>query len=309
LRFPSPVEYYELEGVPFYLKRDDLIDPRFSGNKARKLHYFLVRDFHINRLISYGSMQSNAMYSLSVLCRDRGWEFLYYARINEKLLLSPLGNLKRALENGMVLRPIEELRVDRKLCSETKLFDDTLFVPEGVRCKEAKEGVSLLADEIIEWARANNVERLNIFLPSGTGTTALFLKESLAERGCSFEVYTVACVGDSDYLKKEFRSLSNSKISPVILQPSVKFRFASLDPRLFEIYMKIKNVCGFEIDLVYDTVGFFTLLENRGLFEGTTLLYIHQGGLLGNESMIARYKAKFGKIAKPFKKDSHAVSI
>ncbi len=99
----SPIEKYTFEGHSFYLKRDDLLHPDFSGNKARKFYYFLQNDFpDVKKLASYGSAQSNAMYSLSVLAKMKGWKFEYYVEhIAEYLKENPHGNYKAALENGM----------------------------------------------------------------------------------------------------------------------------------------------------------------------------------------------------------------
>jgi 1-aminocyclopropane-1-carboxylate deaminase/D-cysteine desulfhydrase-like pyridoxal-dependent ACC family enzyme len=49
---------------------------------------------------------------------------------------------------------------------------------------------------------------------------------------------------------------------------------------------------GIEFDLLYDPVGWLILLENPEIFQKPTL-YIHQGGLIGNESMLARYQRKY----------------
>jgi len=103
LLLPTPIENISIDGRSFYLKRDDFIHPDFSGNKARKLHYFLTHDFpNISKIISYGSAQSNAMYSLSVLARMRGWEFEYFVdHIADFLRDNPHGNYAKALEKGM----------------------------------------------------------------------------------------------------------------------------------------------------------------------------------------------------------------
>jgi 1-aminocyclopropane-1-carboxylate deaminase/D-cysteine desulfhydrase-like pyridoxal-dependent ACC family enzyme len=75
----SPIELVQFKNHPFYIKRDDLLDNQFSGNKARKLAYYLENDFDgIDTLVSYGSAQSNAMYSMSVLAQLKGWKFIYY---------------------------------------------------------------------------------------------------------------------------------------------------------------------------------------------------------------------------------------
>jgi len=196
LNLPSPIQSITFDKQHFYLKRDDLIDPDFSGNKARKFYYFLQHDFpDIHKLISYGSAQSNAMYSLSVLAKMKGWEFEYIVdHIADYLKEHPHGNYKAALNNGMLLRqsqqPFPEL-VEGK---------ETLFVEEGGRQKEAEFGIGVLAEEIASWQSENGVKELNIFLPSGTGTTALFLQKHLP----SNRVYTTPCVGDEAYLKKQF---------------------------------------------------------------------------------------------------------
>ena len=99
----SPIEQISFNNHTFFLKRDDLLHPDFSGNKARKFHYFLENDFpNITKIISYGSAQSNAMYSLSVLAKMRGWEFEYFVEhIADYLKDNPHGNYKAALDNGM----------------------------------------------------------------------------------------------------------------------------------------------------------------------------------------------------------------
>ncbi|MDD2451716.1 MAG: 1-aminocyclopropane-1-carboxylate deaminase/D-cysteine desulfhydrase, partial [Sulfurovum sp.] len=106
LNLPSPVQSLIFEDRHCYLKRDDLLHPDFSGNKARKFHYFLTHDFPaVKKIVSYGSSQSNAMYSLSVLARMKGWEFEYYVdHIADFLKDNPHGNYQAALNNGMFLQ-------------------------------------------------------------------------------------------------------------------------------------------------------------------------------------------------------------
>ena len=76
----SPVEQITFKNHNFYIKRDDLLHTDFSGNKARKFYYFFENNFpNITKVISHGSNQSNAMYSLSVLCKLKklGIQILY----------------------------------------------------------------------------------------------------------------------------------------------------------------------------------------------------------------------------------------
>ena len=292
LNFPSPIQTVTFEKHTFYLKRDDLIHHDFSGNKARKLYYFLKNDFpHIDTVVSYGSAQSNAMYSLSVLAKMKGWKFEYYVdHIADYLKENPHGNYKAALENSIVFKvKSEELRVKS---------ENVLLIEEGGRQREAEYGIKLLAQEILDWQKENNIKELNVFLPSGTGTTALFLQKSLFTLHSSLFtcVYTTPCVGDSNYLKKQFTMLeADERYHPTILSLPKKHHFGKLYRENYEIWLKLRQQTGVEFDLLYDPLGWRTLLAHKELL-CKPLLYIHQGGLLGNESMLLRYMRKFPHI-------------
>ena len=295
----SPIDTITFEGHSLYLKRDDLLHPDFSGNKARKLHYFLENGFPtINKIISYGSAQSNAMYSLSVLAKIREWEFEYYVdHVAEYLKENPHGNYKGALDNGMRLRQAQPPYFDKIQQSFPELVEgnNTLFIEEGGRQKEAEYGIKLLAQEIIDWQKENDIEELNVFLPSGTGTTALFLQKSLLTPHSSLltRVYTTPCVGDEGYLKKQFSELEeDEKYHPSILTLEKKHHFGKLYKENYKIWLKLHQETGVEFDLLYDPLGWRVLLAHSEIFSKPTL-YIHQGGVLGNESMLPRYKRKY----------------
>ncbi len=288
----SPIEKRSFQNQEIYIKRDDLLNPNFSGNKARKFYYYLMQDFpNIKKVISYGSNQSNAMYSLSVLAKIKGWEYEYYTdHIPLYLKENPIGNYKYALKNGM------KLIVGREKPKRENIENSfTAFVEEGGRQQEAKVGIKMLAQEIKLWQQANRINSLNIFLPSGTGTTALFLQKFLLEMDSRFQskVYTVPCVGDSNYLKLQFKELENNILKhPTIIKPKKKYHFGKLYKDSYEMWLRVKDELGVEFDLLYDPLGWLTLMENKQIFKNSTL-YIHQGGLIGNESMLERYKRKF----------------
>jgi len=286
----SPTEKKSFQNQIIYIKRDDLLSDDFSGNKARKFYYFFKNSFpKIEKIVSYGSNQSNAMYSLSVLAKMQGWKFDYYVdHIPSYLEDNPHGNYRYALENGM------QIHVGRDAPIPTT--EDILYIEEGGRDFYAKFGLKVLADEITLWQKENKIEELNIFLPSGTGTTALFLAKAFVEEGKPRPtVFTVPCVGGVDYLKKQFLMLEENEAShPTILAPSKKRHFGKLYRESYNIWLELQDKMGIEFDLLYDPHGWLTLLENPELFD-KPLLYIHQGGLLGNESMLMRYKRKYSE--------------
>ena len=280
----SPITPFFFRNKFYHIKRDDLLDFSFNGNKARKFYYFLKNDFpDIKRVISFGSNQSNAMMSLSELCKIKKWEFIYYTNhIPKYLQKNPEGNYLKALQNGANI--IEtSFRGERLIKFVKSLKDDeTLIIEEGGRVKESEFGIKKLAEEVNEYALKHN---LKIFLPSGTGTTAYFLSKHV-----NVEVLTVPCVGDENYLKKQFKWLGAGKI-PTILKPRKKYHFGKLYPKLYELWKELKKE-GIEFDMLYDTIGWDTLLH----YDLSDILYIHQGGLFGNITMIKRYERKLQNI-------------
>jgi len=280
----SPTQKNSFHGKTIYIKRDDLLHKDFSGNKARKFHYFFENEFpKVKKVLSYGSNQSNAMYSLSVLAKMKGWKFEYHVdHIPTYLEENSHGNYRYALENGM--------QVVAGHSPSYSSDESILYIEEGGRDYYANFGLKILAQEIEEWKREQGIEELNIFLPSGTGTTALFLQKNSKDR-----VYTVPCVGGVEYLKEQFFMLEKNKAShPTIVEPSKKRHFGKLYRESYAIWLELREQMGVEFDLLYDPHGWLTLLENPKLFE-KPLLYIHQGGVIGNESMLMRYERKYGE--------------
>lgn len=340
------------------------MDGEFNGNKARKLEYFLHAGLGgIKRVVSYGSSQSNAMYSLSVFAKIKGLEFHYVvSNLNSNLAANPIGNFKFALENGMKIYVDKDRRARARAlayelaglkdggicgvetanltdnCSENELnlkdasglnlskFDeqaelasatcsenishknsnlkksakppslnlpaaqdcfigDSLFINEGVWQPQAEAGFISQARQIERWADAEG-KTVDIFLPSGTGTSAAFLAKHV-----KFDVYTCPCVGDASYLKSEIEALTpNSKAR--ILQPPKKYHFGDLKPELYQIWREVCEQTRIEFELIYDPVGFLTMMANLGAFKNE-IFYIHQGGALGNISQKLRYERKF----------------
>lgn len=277
------IEPIYFKGRRFWILRDDLISGEFNGNKARKLAYFLNLN-PINRFISHGSSQSNAMYSISVLAKMRGVKFIYFTHhICDFLLKNPCGNYAAALKNGMEIRLSDNPSQSAK--NECKYSQD-IFIPEGVAMREAEFGFKEQAKIIMDFAKKNGI-KFDIFLPSGTGCSATFLAKNLND----MSVWSVPCVGDSDYLKREILSLDPfSKVN--ILNPPKKYHFGKIYAEIYAIYKELLDSCGVEFELLYDGVGWLTLMANLDIFKGE-ILYIHQGGMLGNITLLDRYRRKF----------------
>ncbi|WP_162046652.1 pyridoxal-phosphate dependent enzyme [Vibrio taketomensis] len=298
----TPVTQHQFSNIPFYLKRDDQLHPQFSGNKARKFMALLEDDFPaVTTLIGYGSSQANSLYSMAALAHLKGWQLEFYVdRIPQWLMETPTGNYRAALALGAQVIPVAESEshpVD--YIEQIRQPDEhCLFVPEGGRCELAEYGVTQLANEIAEWILTQPKQQWAIALPSGTGTTALFLHKALKHHDQldehAIEVITCACVGGSAYLRLQFEQLGETD-HPTIIEPATKHHFGKLYLQDYRIWQQLQQQTGVEFELLYDPMMWQCLLDWYPNNRDKTLLYIHQGGLLGNESMLPRYQRKFGE--------------
>ncbi len=289
----SPIDTINFKNHQVFIKRDDQLDKHFSGNKARKFYYFLKHDFNgIKKIISFGSAQANSLYSLSVLAKIKGVKLDFYvSHIASYLKENPQGNYKEALKNGANIIEINQNNLSSQEYIEQNILkdeEDYIFIEEGGRVKEAEYGIKILANEIKEWAKENKKENLKVFLPSGTGTTALFLQKHL-----EYEVITCTCVGNEEYLKKQFLQLNSDESQhPTIIKNRKKYHFGKLYKEFYEIHLELLEESKIEFDLLYDSLGWLNLISSK-YYESKNVLYLHQGGILGNKSMLKRYENKY----------------
>ena len=279
----TPISKIILEGRTFFVKRDDLFDKFLSGNKYRKLHTLLqTPKQNLKKIISYGGTQSNAMLAIAAMCKQKEWEFTYYTKpISQQQRDENIGNFFHAKNLGMKHVELEsELYRDYIASLALHVEDDTFVIDQGGAVREAKEGLQVLADEI----REGSLHVESIATPSGTGTTALFLALALPE----YKVYTVPCVGDVEYLKEQMSALHEIPSNLVILKPKKKYHFAKPYKEFLEVYNKLLDV-EIEFDLLYAPSMWEALLAQTN----EEILYVHSGGVTGNESMLQRYKNKF----------------
>jgi 1-aminocyclopropane-1-carboxylate deaminase len=280
---PSSVDTVRFRGQTYFVKRDDLLHPWFNGNKARKFATLLQTPATgINRLVSIGGNQSNSLPVLAALAQWRGWQFDYYLLPVPAFLKNhPSGNYAAALALGAVYHEVLPLQ-------QPPLPPDCWFVPQGGADAHAAVGLSVLAAELRQFVSAAGLQQLAVFLPSGTGTTALYLQQYLYDSATT--VYTTPCVGKTDYLSRQFATLCPEPAKyPVVLEGTGHYRFGALYPAHLLLWQALREETGIEFDLLYDPVAWQVLLQHRAAIDAP-VLYLHCGGLSGNSSLLARYR-------------------
>ena len=137
--------------------------------------------------------------------------------------------------------------------------------------------------EIKTFCDAQGLKDIAIVQPSGTGTTALYLQQHLP-----YSVYTVPCIGNSSTLTKLFKQLlPNATRYPVILDSEKPYHFGQPYEELLEIHQSLNDASGIEFELMYDAKTWLVLKDWEC---DLPILYIHNGGVSGNSSMLARYR-------------------
>ena len=188
---------------------------------------------------------------LARLCAARGSRLTVHTPpLPDWLRNSPNGHLELALRTGCV--DVTEHGSMGEYSAAVKLADSAAatsesFVPQGAAWPQAEPGVKALAREICEWwrtrpgggldvpARRPAARALDIVLPSGTGTTALFLARHMPP---GVTVYAVPCKGDASSLRERMTRLDERSgavgVLPAVLPPppSHTFKFGAVSPKM-----------------------------------------------------------------------------
>jgi len=293
---PSPFQAFTLKNHPIYIKRDDLISPCYSGNKIRKLHALFAMNLP-EQIVSYGGYQSNAMLSIACFAQEKGVMFTYISKpVPEWIHALGEGNLHHALEKGMQLREVIHADYAATIQNLRQTYPDALVIDQGAADPMARPGIARLADELLQDWETLGLKNPAVLLPSGTGTTALYLALALPEY---IPVYTTACVGDAAYLKEQWRRLEpHAARYPEILATQRKFHFAKPYPELWESWLEAHRM-GLALDLIYAPVAWRALSEHPQLQHDYDLTYIHTGGVLGNATQLERYRHDLGLSLSP----------
>ncbi|MBL4774687.1 MAG: pyridoxal-phosphate dependent enzyme [Mariprofundus sp.] len=293
MKLDSRVDRLLFQGHVFFVKRDDLIDPLWGGNKYRKLYALLQapKDAY-DSMVSYGGTQSNAMLAMAALCHQQGWAFHYTSKaVPKRLKSSPIGNLKLALDLGMQWHQVEHADYAAAIAALRTHTDATnLLLPQGAADPIARHGIDQLAQEIKQWQHLQHIEKLHVVIPSGTGTTAYYLAMAMPD----VFVLTTPTVGDKTYLMAQMQRLGEVPSNLKVLENANNYHFAKPYAEFLSIYGALKQA-GIEFDLIYACKMWHTLLQYMDEIEGT-VLYVHTGGLMGNASMLDRYRHQGMKL-------------
>lgn len=268
-----------------HIKREDLADPYFGGNKWRKLKYNLIqaKAQHNNTLLTFGGAWSNHIYATAAAGKYFGFKTIGIIRGEAHDRLNP--TLQFARDCGMQLEYVNRQTYRTKNSKEFtnelhQRYGDFYLLPEGGSNLLALKGCAEIVDDI-------NIPFDVITTACGTGATLAGIITALSPNQ---QAIGFAVLKGADFLDKEVsRMLINSGHRSAHnwhIEKNYHFGgYARSKAELFTFIRQFKSDFDIELDAVYTgkmLYGLFDLISNNTFARGTRIIAVHTGGLQGN---------------------------
>lgn len=172
---PTPINFIDdLEDNKIYIKRDDLIQYSFGGNKTRKAVKFFeeIDNFENDYVVTYGSSHSNHCRVVANLAAKRNLPCLIISP-EEVADTTYNSKLMKLLGADIVTVPVNRVSetIDSKIENLKQKGYNPYFIPGGGHGNLGTQAYLECYQEIKKYENDNNINFDYIFLASGTGTT------------------------------------------------------------------------------------------------------------------------------------------
>jgi len=272
----------KLYNTKISLLRLDRLHEQISGNKWFKLQYFLLDFFTSEKeaLATFGGAYSNHIAASAAACRLLSVPSIGYIRGEEPKTFSP--TLTLAKENGMGLRFVsrEQYKDKEKIMFETPQY---YWIPEGGYGVLGAKGAADIWNYVPE-----KDQYTHVFLAVGSGTTIAGLLNGAAAHQ---HIVGVSVMKNNFSLQNEIAQLTQpDKIGTLSLLHDYHFGgYAKKTDPLLDFIASVEVQYNVPLDFVYTGKAFFALmdqLKKGNLPSDSRILFVHTGGLQGNQSLL-----------------------
>ncbi len=298
----SPLEHIDtIHNVELWMKRDDRIHPEVSGNKWRKLRYYL-QDFRKSGkavILTFGGAFSNHLAATAALGKMTGIPTRALVR-GEEVQNNPTLDFCR--ECGMEIEPVSRKRYDTKDDPEflermAETLPEVYLIPEGGKGVLGMKGCAAIIEELPEGFDV-------ICCAGGTGTTMAGMLTS--DYPAQYELYPALKGGI--FLKRaidahlaDYQGVFSTKehgkkvwMERLFIEEDYHFGgYGKVKPELIHFMNTFYSRYGIPLDPVYTGKMMFGImegLEKEKWKPGTKIIAIHTGGLQGIKGMNERLK-------------------
>lgn len=337
-RLPTPVERLgrlsAALGVTILVKRDDLTGMPLSGNKVRKLEYVLgeARRLDATDVITTGGIQSNHCRATTLACRKLGI-------VPHLLLRTSDGQPPSELDGNHLLDALAGAEMRYVTSSEYTTRDIFLarwadelsaadkrpyVVPEGASTALGALGYVSMVEEFRAQLDAGAVPGGDapdfVVCPSGTGGTAAGLvagiaTETLGTQEAPPRVVTYAVCDNEAFFRERIGGILEDlaagympDLDPAAVELDVVDAFVGegyglSTPEELGFLAEIARTEALLLDPVYTGKAFRGLVEEIRQGErypqGSTILFVHTGGLFGLFPKRIELTSALSEILKP----------
>lgn len=285
------VSYAPLDqrGISLSIKREDLLDPRLSGNKLYKLHGHvqLAQQQGASQLVSFGGYYSNHLHALAYLGRACGSRTLGLVRGHAPQSLSP--TLQDCVGQGMELQFLSRLEYRHWQDGGHPHFPNSYIIPAGGSGPAGLSGCGAIMTALRTQA---DLQQATVCVACGTGTTLAGLLSN-SRRGEQLLGFSALKLGEQlpHYKAEISKQLASSGVAGAeqgaqwdIVDERHFGGFAKTSAQLFEFIEDFEAQTRILLDPVYTAKLLFTvvrLAEANTWPLGHQLIVIHTGGLQG----------------------------
>ena len=299
---PIKTTWTDQKQIRLFIKRDDLIHELVSGNKWRKLKYFLktLKERKNEGILTFGGAYSNHLLATAAYGDAEGIPTVGVVR-GDELTEESNETLRDCSKLGMKLKFVSraeyELKDERNykeyLLEE---FPNFLIIPEGGAGYLGMLGCQEIITEI---DRSMSYDAL--YVAQGTTTTSCGMALGIQQEQ---ELHVVPVLKGFDSIGTMKEMLSRAAFDEEFIEEILKhvhvhdaFHFGGYGKVEEELLVFIRSFyqeTGIRLDPVYTGKAMFALYQNAvdGMHDGQTVVFVHTGGLQGARS----YESKFGPL-------------
>ena len=291
-------------GVNLYIKRDDQTGSEVSGNKIRKLEYLIKEAVEkgCDTLITTGGIQSNHCRATAAAATMLGLKTVLLLRINEEPVIEGNYFLDKLFGAEVRFCTPDEYRNSRDdiMAGIAKEMDakgrKCYIIPEGASNGLGSMGYYEAMEEICEQERESGINFEIVVVAVGSGGTYSGLCIANKALKLNKRVIGFAVCDDSPYFTNRIDKINHEaenitgkdwKLSLSDIEVNDKYvgiGYAISRPEELTFISEIASLEALVLDPVYTGKAMYGLyneiIEGR-IAKGSTILFIHTGGLFG----------------------------
>lgn len=265
-------------GISIDIQRDDLLHPFVSGNKWRKLFFFLEKFPSLKKqgIVSFGGVFSNHLAATAFACYEHEIPFACMIR-GEEDYNNPTIQFLQKYGTDIQFVSRSDFRAFRAKNWQIDLpakWRHYYILPEGGHSQEALKGCALTSKS---WKK-----NYDYFVSSiGTGTTFSGIMNGLEE---STKGVGMVMLKDKNYLDKEIEKMVSTPFDYELIRDYHFGGFGKVKPELIHFINDFYQKHKIPLDPVYTGKMLFGIYDmvKKGYFpRGSRIVAIHTGGIQG----------------------------